>query len=81
MKNQHKSYNDVCECARISEIVGGIGGGEKSVIFIRYNPDKVYNKKQEIKLETKEKLDILISTIKKELNENYEKFIISTIIL
>ena len=25
-ENQHNSYEDICECARINEIVNGIGG-------------------------------------------------------
>ena len=41
-ENQHNTYEDSCECARLNEIVNGIGG--KSVIVIRYNPDTVRNK-------------------------------------
>ena len=30
-------YEESCECARLSEIVGGIGG--RPVTMIRFNPD------------------------------------------
>jgi hypothetical protein len=40
-ENQHH-YNQACECARINDIVNGIG--DKSVIFIRFNPDSIKNK-------------------------------------
>lgn len=38
MKLPRLHQHITCECARISEIVGGIGG--KPVYFIRFNPDK-----------------------------------------
>lgn len=76
-ENQHKAYNDICECARLNEIVNGIGG--RSVIIIRYNPDKTYNKKKEVKFDSKEKLDTLIKTIKDELIKDYENFIVKLI--
>ena len=41
-ENQHNTYGDSCECAKLNEIINGIS--EKSVIIIRYNPDKIYNK-------------------------------------
>jgi hypothetical protein len=74
-ENQHKSYKDICECARINEIVNSIGG--KSIILIRYNPDKIYNTydgKKEIKIELNIKLETLIKTIKEELINEYEIF-------
>lgn len=43
-EDQHKTYADKCECSRINEIVNGIGG--KSVIIIRFNPDKIKNNKE-----------------------------------
>jgi hypothetical protein len=76
-ENQHKSYAESCECARISEIVGSIGG--KSVIFIRYNPDKSYNKKIEVKYENSYKLKILIDEIKMQLVKEYEEFNVNVI--
>lgn len=79
-ENQHKSYDSSCECARINKIVNSIGG--KSVIFIRYNPDKTYNtfkNKKEVKFENKEKLNLLIKTIKKELEKKYDKICVKII--
>ena len=71
-ENQHKSYIESCECARINEIVSSIGG--KSVIFIRYNPDVTYHKKKKINIDLIEKLSLLIETIKNELAANYDIF-------
>ena len=76
-ENQHKTYEDICECARINEIVNGIGG--KSVIIIRYNPDIVRNNGKEIILTNKERLDTLVKIIKEELVKDYDKFIVKTI--
>jgi hypothetical protein len=76
-ENQHKSYQEICECARINQIVSSIGG--KSVIFIRYNPDKSYNKKKEFKIEQIEKLETLIEIIKEELVEEYNTFCVKMI--
>jgi hypothetical protein len=71
-ENQHKSYQDVCECARINEIVNGIGG--RSVIFIRFNPDTSKNKKTKINLNLAHKLELLIKTIKEEILYEHDKF-------
>jgi hypothetical protein len=76
-ENQHKSYQDGCECSRINEIVNGIGG--KSVIFIRYNPDKVKNKGKQQMINQKEKIDLLINTVKYELSNNYDIFTVKII--
>lgn len=76
-ENQHKFYDDKCECARINEIVNGIGG--KSVIFIRFNPDTVRNKNKKIDIALHTRLDLLINTIKLELSKHYDKFIVKTI--
>lgn len=80
-ENQHKSYEAICECARINEIVNSIGG--KSVVFIRYNPDKTYNtyngNKKEIQVELIEKLKTLIKIIKTELIKEYDKFCVKLI--
>lgn len=76
-ENQHKTYSDICECARINNIVNSIGG--KSVIFIRYNPDKIYNNKNEINIELTTKLNLLIKTISDEINKNYDNFIVKII--
>jgi hypothetical protein len=71
-ENQHKSYEEICECARLNQIVSSIGG--KSVIFIRYNPDKTKHKNKQVLLSKEHKLKILIDTIKNELNKDYDKF-------
>jgi hypothetical protein len=64
-EHQHNTYQDSCECARINEIVTGIGG--KSVIIIRYNPDTIKNKGKIINISNNDKLDLLVKTIKDEL--------------
>ena len=76
-ENQHKNYEELCECSRINEIVNSIGG--KSVIFIRYNPDKTYHKKKEIKINIEDKLKILIEIIKNELIITYDTFFVKII--
>lgn len=76
-ENQHKSYEEICECSRINEIVNSIGG--KSVVFIRYNPDKCYNNKKEIVFDLESKLKILIDSINNELNKNYDTFCVKII--
>ena len=68
----HDTHGDKCECARISEIVGGIGG--KSVIIIRYNPDTIKHKGKTLKIEQEKRLDLLVKTIKDELVKDYDKF-------
>lgn len=60
-ENQHNTYEDSCECARINEIVNGIGG--KSVIMIRYNPDKVINMNKPLEFTQTERLELLVKTI------------------
>jgi len=71
-ENQHKSYEDSCECSRINEIVNGIGG--KSVIIIRFNPDITRNKGTNLKLTLSDKMDLLVNTIKEELAKDYNSF-------
>jgi hypothetical protein len=70
-EKQHKDYNEECECARINEIVSSIGG--KTVVFIRYNPDKTNHKEKEIKFDEKYKLEKLIEIINNELEKRYKK--------
>jgi hypothetical protein len=76
-ENQHNSYEDSCECARINEIVNGIGG--RSVIIIRYNPDVIKNNGKILKISNNEKLDLLVKTIKNELVKEYDTFIVKNI--
>jgi hypothetical protein len=76
-EHQHNSYEDKCECARLNEIVNGIGG--KSVIIIRYNPDKIKNKGKKVKISNLDKINLLVKTIKDELTKDYDKFIVKII--
>lgn len=69
---QHNSYEDSCECARINEIVNGIGG--KSIILIRFNPDTTKNKGKKLNLKLCDKIGLLVKTIKEELVKDYDKF-------
>ena len=68
-EHQHNSYGDSCECARINEIVNGIGG--KSVVIIRYNPDVVKNKNKALVISQSTRIDLLVQIIKKQLVKNY----------
>ena len=69
--------NNTCECARLNEIVNGIGG--KSVIIIRYNPDVARNKGKQLNIKQKDRIDILVKTIKDELVKNYDTFVVKII--
>ena len=59
---QHNTYEDSCECARINEIVNGIGG--RPVIIIRYNPDIIKNNAKIVNIKQSDKIDLLIKVIK-----------------
>ena len=76
-ENQHNSYEDVCECARLNEIVNGIGG--RSVIIIRYNPDIIKNNGKEVNILQSTKIDLLVKTIKEQLICDYDTFVVKTI--
>ena len=76
-ENQHNSYEDTCECARLNEIVNGIGG--KSVIIIRYNPDIVKNNNKTLKINQVDRINLLVKTIKEELVKKYDTFIVKII--
>ena len=76
-EHQHNTYGESCECARINEIVNGIGG--KSVIIIRYNPDIVKHKKTILNIKQIDRVDLLVKTIKEELVREYDTFIVKTI--
>ena len=64
-ENQHRGYDESCECARISEIVGAIGG--KSVVFVRYNPDTVRYGGTVQSVAAAERIDLLVETVTEEL--------------
>jgi len=76
-ENQHNSYQDSCECAKINEIVNEIGG--RSVIIIRYNPDIIRNNGKIVKIDTSDRLDLLVETIKEQLTKDYNKFCVKII--
>jgi hypothetical protein len=76
-EHQHDSYQDSCECARLNEIVNGIGG--KSVIVIRYNPDKIKSKNKIIHIQQSDRVELLVKTIKNELLKDYDTFIVKII--
>jgi len=76
-EHQHKSYEDICECARLNEIVNGIGG--QPVIIIRYNPDIVKNKNTIYNVSVSDRIDLLVNTIKNELVKIYDTFIVKII--
>ena len=76
-EHQHMNYSDNCECARINEIVNGIGG--KSVIIIRYNPDIVKNKNKVLDIKQIDRIYLLVKTIKDELIKDYNTFIVKII--
>jgi hypothetical protein len=76
-ENQHDTYTDSCECARVNEIVNGIGG--KSVIIIRYNTDKTTNNGKIINFKTSDKIELLVNKIKEEISKEYDNFIVKLI--
>jgi hypothetical protein len=76
-ENQHRAYESSCECARISEIVGGIGG--KSVVFIRYNPDTVRSKGRVKHVPNVERVDVLVQTVKDELTKAHDRFCVQIV--
>ena len=65
-EDQHRRYDPTCECARISEIVGAIGG--RAVTIIRYNPDKIKSEGHVINVPSEDRLKRLVSVVKTELN-------------
>jgi len=68
-KNQHNTYSNVCEIARLNEIVNGIGG--RSVTVIRFNPDKVFHRGKEVKnLPMRDRLGPLLETVRRALCED-----------
>jgi hypothetical protein len=76
-ENQHNTYQDSCECARINEIVNGIGG--KPVIIIRYNPDVVRSKGKQLHVSQQERMGLLVETIKMELTREYDEFVVKVV--
>lgn len=71
-EHQHRSYEDSCECARLNEIVNGIGG--RPVVVIRFNPDVTRHRGTPLPLTMGDKMDLLIDTIKEELDREHARF-------
>ena len=69
-ENQHKSYEDKCECSRINKIVNVIGG--KPVIFIRYN--KIKHKGNNPEISQEERLALLLEVVHGEISKEYYQF-------
>lgn len=65
-EDQHRRYDPTCECARISEIVGAIGG--RAVTIIRYNPDKIKSEGRVFNVPRNDRLERLVGVVKTELN-------------
>jgi len=76
-EHQHNTYEDTCECARINEIVNGIGG--KPIIIIRYNPDVIKNNGKNIYVSQCDRMELLVATIKEELIKSYDTFMVKII--
>jgi hypothetical protein len=76
-EHQHATYADSCECARLNEIVNGIGG--KSVVVIRFNPDATRAGGRALPLVLADKLDLLVTTIKEHLMTPPGRFAVSLV--
>jgi len=76
-EHQHNTYEDTCECARINEIINGIGG--KTVVFIRYNPDIIKNNGKHVTISQCERVDLLVKTVKEELVKQYDLFLVKIV--
>ena len=71
-ENQHRQYQESCECARISEIVGALGG--KSIAFVRYNPDAVRYGGKIHGVTAAERIDLLVETVNEEIQRASTEF-------
>lgn len=76
-EDQHKRYDESCECSRINEIVNSIGG--RSITFIRYNPDIVKHKKEVQNFTPAERIDLLVKTLNEEIVKDHEIFNVNII--
>lgn len=76
-EHQHKTYQDLCECARLNEIVNGIGG--KPIVIIRFNPDNFKNQGKSLNSPMETRLNLLVKTIKTQLIKTHDKFSVKLI--
>ena len=72
-ENQHRSYEDTCECARVNQIVNDLGG--LPLTIIRYNPDnfKIDGKKKIVN--DSDRLYQLVENIKKYIEVEPTSFV------
>jgi hypothetical protein len=69
-ETQHLTYNDNCECARLNEIAGSVGG--RSLITIRFNPDDdILHNGSPILFDVFFRLQTLVDVINREINCYY----------
>ena len=71
-EDQHRRYNPECECSRISEIVSSLGGYPLTIV--RYNPDRVINRERVVNIDKNRRFDLLVETVKHELNNPPDRF-------
>jgi hypothetical protein len=73
-ENQHRGYNELCECARLNEIVNALNAGEhgvRSVVVIRFNPDAVRNASGLIQnMDMATRLSTLVDKIEQEIAQD-----------
>lgn len=74
-EHQHATYEDSCECARISEIVGAIGG--RPVTLVRFNPDSFLWNNETCKIPLNIRVELLIQVIKEQLNRVPQTFAVT----
>ena len=72
MKNSTVDIILCAECSRISEIVSSLGGYPLTIVC--YNPDTVKNKEKTIEIEEERRFDLLVETVKRELNTPPDRF-------
>lgn len=70
-ENQHKSYEETCECVRMVNIYNQMEG--QKVIFIRYNPDDFKTKGKKINISEVKRLNILSQYLTNYILKNDEE--------
>lgn len=75
---QHETYEEICECSRMSEITQAINikylDKPKTVVFIRFNPYKIINKNKKVHISMADRLLLLLEIMKNEFSNSYDKF-------